>query len=259
MKFVTWSKHMSRRALLMIPVAALVVIAGCINYEQTTKLNLDGSGTAEIHYWAEENSVSFLSSGPLYFDEAKIKEQYKGTGITAKDIKMEMKEADSTRHVNVTVEFKNIQELSKTEAFKGIAITWAESEGNMKFEQKMEPRENSSSMGMDQYTITYVYDMPGEVVSSNATKVEGSKLTWTYKLSDLSKEVILSASVKKGGMMSNTLIIVIIVAGVVILIVVIVVMKKKKPSAGQPPASQPPTPEPPAPQPPQNMENQATE
>jgi hypothetical protein len=210
-----------------VPLILVMFIAGCINYEQTTTLNFDGSGTAEIHYWAEEDVVSFLSDGPLGFDEEKVQSQYEGDGITVLSVATEMLEEDSTRHVRVSLEFESIEELAKTKALKDVDISWVETDGLMKFTQEMKTGDNGGSMGMDQYTISYTYTMPGEIVSSNASDHDGQKLTWEHKLSDLSTGVTLSATVKKASVMSDILVPALIIIAVLIVLVIIIMVIRK--------------------------------
>jgi hypothetical protein len=55
----------------------------------------------------------------------------------------------------------------------------------------------SGQMGASDYTVTYVFEMPAEIVSTNATKKDGQTLTWEYKVSDLGKDIDMTANVKK--------------------------------------------------------------
>jgi hypothetical protein len=52
-------------------------------------------------------------------------------------------------------------------------------------------------MGASDYKVTYVFEMPAEIVSTNATKKDGQTLTWDYKVSDLGKDIDMTANVKK--------------------------------------------------------------
>ncbi|MAT38430.1 MAG: hypothetical protein CL946_02370 [Ectothiorhodospiraceae bacterium] len=217
-----------KRAVRFIPLAALLLIAGCINYEQTTTLNMDGSGSASIHYWAEEGSVMFLSDGPLAFDEEKVKEQYAGEGITIHDVTIETNDEDSTRHVRVKLDFQNIITLAETKAFENVEIVWEEKDGLMNFKQTMKSKDDNN-FGMGDYTITYVYEMPGEIVNSNATKEEGTTLTWENDLADLGGSgVILSATIKKSGMGGDLLMIILIIVGVILLVVIVIAVFGRK-------------------------------
>lgn len=213
-------------------VAVLVfILAGCINYEQKTQLNMDGSGTAQIHYWAEEDVVNFLSDGPLVFDETKAKERFSGEGITVQSVTSEMNEEDSTRHVHVELAFDNIAELAKTKAFEDVDITWEPSGDLMKFTQVIKSGESGGSMGMDEFTLTYTYQMPGEVVSSNATDQDGQQLSWKFKLSDLGGSgVTMSATVKKGSIFAEYTVTIVVVLGVILLLVILFLALRKKPA-----------------------------
>jgi len=218
-------------------IAAVVVMVfstlfcGCINYEQRTKLNYDGSGTMQIHYWAKESDVQWLASSNFGFDEEKIREQYKSDNITIQNIKIETK--DTLKHVYVDLAFKDINKLSEAKGFEKNLSKFEEKNGNKVLTFVLKSDSSSTGLGMDQYKLIYVFEMPGEVIASNATKVEGNILTWEYRLSDLTKDIQLTATVK-GAAKLSILLVSIIVALVVVLVVVVAVAVRKKPSAAQP-------------------------
>jgi uncharacterized lipoprotein YehR (DUF1307 family) len=216
--------------LLTVVVLALALY-GCINYEQEVTLNLDGSGTMKIHYWAKENNVMWLSSNKLAFDEAKIREQYKSDNITVSAVKVESDTKDSTKHVRVELAFKNIAKLTEVPGFKDMTISWTDKGETQVLSHVLKADSSAGGFGMSDYSVTYTYHMPAEVMASNATKTDGKALTWKYSLSDLGKEQTMTATVKKataGNMMTIILIVVVVIA--LIVIVLLVVQRRSRPS-----------------------------
>jgi hypothetical protein len=231
-EIISMKRNVSRYAI----AASLVVIFsvlfyGCINYEQRTKLNYDGSGTMQIHYWAKESDVQWLGSSNFGFDEEKIREQYESDNITIKGIKIETK--DSLKHAFVDLAFKDFNKTDEAKGFEKNLCKFEEKDGNKVLSVVLKSDSSSTGMGMEQYKLTYVFEMPGDVISSNATKVEGNVLTWEYRLSDLTKDIHLTATVR-GGSKSPVLLISLVVAAVILLFVVFAVATRKKPSSPQP-------------------------
>jgi hypothetical protein len=185
---------MTNRIRAAVLCAAALLASGCINYEQRTHLRDDGSGDMEIHYWTKESAVTWLSGEPFKFDEAEIERQYGGSNATVESAKAETNDADSTRHVRVRIAFKDINTLSETPAFRGVRFSFRVAGDSMFFRQEHDANSSANGLGLDRYTVTYAYDLPGDVVRSNATRVDGTTLVWRYKLSDLSNSVALTAT-----------------------------------------------------------------
>ena len=227
---------MPTRLIQNLPVFTMLcmLISGCINYEQHTTLHADGSGTMVIHYWTDESVANFMSGDRLNFNDADIQQQYQAQGVVVKEATSEMNSVDSTRHMRVTLKFDSISALSNTKGFKGTKFTFVRDGGSIVFTQAMEANSSAGGLGLEKYSITYVYEMPGEVVSSNATKVEGNKLTWKYKLPELSKEVMLTATLKAGGGFGGGLLAILIGVGVVFLSVVAFFFIRKRSASTTP-------------------------
>lgn len=203
---------------------------GCINYEQEVTLHLDGSGSMKIHYWAKENNVMWLSNNKLAFDESKIKEQYKSDNVIIKNVKVDSDQKDSTRHVRVELEFKDITRLSEVSGFKDMKITW-EKKGDSKVLMHVLKADTSiSGFGMEEYTVTYKYHMPSEVIASNATNPDGKTLIWNFHLPELKNDVTMTATIKEATGFNSTFVI-IIVAAIVIIIVVVLYKRRMKPES----------------------------
>jgi hypothetical protein len=173
-------------------------VLGCINYEQATTLNTDGSGTMDIHYWINESVSLTGSQGNFAFDRENINKQYEAIGIKVKDVRIESNTSDSTKHVRVKLEFTDITQLSKAAGFKTSGFEWTREGNKITFKQNLHSSGggNMDSFGLDKFTFTYVYNFPGEIVSTNATSFSGHRAEWKFKLSDLSSDRSLIAVIK---------------------------------------------------------------
>ncbi len=188
-------------ALFSFILLAAFLISGCVNYDQKTTLNADGSGSMKIHYWSKMSNFSMGTNlGKFDFDEKKAKENYTSGNTDVKSVKMEDKLDDSTKHVYVELSFKDINKLPDAKGFSGVQPSWKEGKDGMELKYiLLKDTSASKNMGADDYTVTYTFEMPGEIVSTNATKKDGKTLTWDYKVSDLGKDIELTANVKKEG------------------------------------------------------------
>lgn len=194
---------MTRSTKLYPMLAALFFftlhMAGCVNYEQTTKLENDGSGTMKIHYWTKMSNMSMGTTvGNFEFDEQKAKDNFNSSNTEVKNIKAEEDLNDSTKHVRLELSFKNINEIDRAKGFSKVKASWKESADGMELKYTLlKDTSAASQMGASDYKVTYVFEMPAEIVSTNATKKDGQTLTWDYKVSDLGKDIDMTANVKK--------------------------------------------------------------
>lgn len=188
-------------SLFSFLIIAAFLISGCVNYEQDTTLNMDGSGSMKIHYWSKMSNFSMGTTlGKFDFDEKKAKENYSSSNTDVKNVRMEDKLDDSTKHVYVDLTFKDINKLPEAKGFSGVKPSWKEGKDGMELKYLLlKDTSAAKNMGAGDYTVTYTFEMPSEIVSTNATKKDGKTLTWDYKVSDLGKDIELTAVVKKKG------------------------------------------------------------
>jgi hypothetical protein len=177
----------------------MVYLAGCVNYDQHTTLNADGSGSMKIHYWTKMSNFSMGTTlGKFDFEEGKAKENFTSPNTDVKSVKVEDKLDDSTKHVNVELSFKDVNKLSETKGFSEVRPSWKEGKDGMELKYTLlKDSSAANNMGASDYKVTYTFDLPDEIVSTNATKKEGKSCTWEYKVSDLGKDIEMTAVVKK--------------------------------------------------------------
>ena len=175
-------------------------LSGCVNYDQKTELKSDGSGTMKIHYWTGMKNFSMGTTlGKFEFDETKAKGKYTSGNTEVKSIKVEDNLEDSTKHVNIELSFKDINKLGDAKGFDGVLATWKEESDGMKLTYTLlKDSSAAGNMGASDYKITYEFDMPGEIISTNGKK-DGQKVTWDYKVSDLKSNIDMTCVVKGGG------------------------------------------------------------
>jgi len=172
-----------------------VLISGCINYEQKTVLNSDGSGTMKIHYWAKSNNIMGDEISGFGFTEDKAREKFSSSNTQVSDVKIEEKKEDSTKHVYLDLKFKDINKLTDAKGFSKIKASWQKGKEGMEFIYTLLKDTANSGFGMKDYKLIYEFEFPNEILSSNG-KIEGKKVTWNKTLADLNQDVELKAVVK---------------------------------------------------------------
>lgn len=183
--------------LSVILFMAMLYLSGCVNYDQKTTLNSDGSGSMKIHYWSKMSNFSMGTTlGKFDFDEAKAKDNYKSANIDVKSVEVKDKLDDSTKHVNIELSFKDINKLSDAKGFSEVRASWKEGKDGMELKYLLMKDTSAANQSSD-YTVTYTFTLPDEIISTNATKKEEKTCTWEYKLPDLAKDVEMTANVKK--------------------------------------------------------------
>jgi hypothetical protein len=239
----------------------LIVVAGCINYDQELTLNPDGSGTMMVRYDSAaqsgeetEGSISMGAAPKLSFTEDEIKAEYEGAPFTVRDIVIGKTDKDAPE-ATYYIDFDNISDLNGRGIFAlegdKLKQTFSlDTSGDLAvFKQlvqlKMDVEDPSS---LSEYKFTYKLNAPGPIKETNGT-AEGNVVTWEYTLDKLiNNDVEMTASYEQGGAGGGKVALIIgiilcVIIVIVIIIVIIVLLTKKKKPAG--PAATPSQPEPP--------------
>ncbi len=189
------------KSLLSVSILFLtaVFLSGCVNLEQKTKLNADGSGTMNIKYWTKSSNVSSDELSGFGFTEAKVKSNYTSANTEPAEIKIEKNASeDSLAVVTLTVKFKDLNKLSEASAFKKIKASWADGKEGKEFKYVLlQDTSSAKNMGMEEYKLNYEFEFPGEVLSTNGVK-DGQKVKWEKTVADLKEDITMSATVKSG-------------------------------------------------------------
>lgn len=189
------------KSLLSISVLFMVAvfISGCVNVDQKTKLDADGSGTMSVKYWTKSSNVSGEELSGFGFTEAKVKSNYTSSNTEPSDIKIEKNATtDSTSVVTLKVKFKDINKLSDAAAFKKIKASYVDGKEGKDFKYVLlQDTASAKNMGMNEYKLTYEFEFPGEVVTTNGNK-DGQKVKWEKTVADLKSDIEMTATVKAG-------------------------------------------------------------
>jgi hypothetical protein len=183
---------------IIILFTSAVIFTSCVNYEQKTKLNEDGSGSMKIHYWTSMKNFSMGSTiGKFEFEESKAKEKFTSKNTEITKIEAEEKLDDSTKHVKIELNFKDINKLTEAKGFENITSSWKEVSDGMELKYTLQ-KDTSAASGFDagNYTITYEFEMPNEIVSTNGIK-DGQIVKFSKTTADLKEDIDMIIVVKK--------------------------------------------------------------
>jgi hypothetical protein len=231
---------------------ALLVVAGCINYDQELTLNPDGSGTVKIRYdrtggsSGEEGEASLDVSGApkLSFTEDEIMAEYEGAPVTVRDIAIGETDA-GVPEATYVIDFKNVTDLNGYGIFAlegdKLKQTFSldQSGENQVFKQLVQLKMDVKDVSpLSDYKFTYILHAPGEVAETNGA-VTDQTVKWEYTLDKLiNTDTEMTATYKaaapagaKVAVIIAVIIIIIIVIVIIIVIIVLLTRKKKKPAA----------------------------
>lgn len=186
--------------LLSLFIMGVFFVTGCVNVNQKGKLQKDGSGSIDLHYWTKMKNVKNKQElGGFSFDEGKIKSKYSSSNNDVKDVKIEDKLDDSTKHVNVSIEFDDLNKLSSASGFAKVTPTWKEGKEGSEFEYIIKQDTSAAkTMNASKYELVYEFEFPDEVLKTNGIK-DGKKVKWERSLKDLKEDLVLTATVKSDG------------------------------------------------------------
>ncbi len=193
---------------LFVMVVVAFGLVGCLKVDQTLNINNDGSGSLSMSYSMQESTIRQMEamaamegedSGDMdfEFDEESVREDLKQLeehGITVKTVESEVK--DGWRVMNIELDFEDIAALMKTDFYDEDTFTISKNEaGNYVIKtvaEEMEQPDEEMDAAMLQsmapmfagMRITQHINVPGDIVKSNAAKVDGKTASWIYDIDE---------------------------------------------------------------------------
>lgn len=191
---------MKRRLLLFtVLVAAAVLGAGCINYDQEMIIKEDGSGTIGVHYESYDPTGEY-GAPRLSFTEKEIKDEYLSPGIKVRDIELVVttEEEGGPSEATYYIDFEDIGDLNGRGVFAAKDVTTAADRMTQVF-SLVETAETTTFtqtclLNMDvedaseltDYEFTYALTCPDEVTMTNGkVRLDGRTVVWTFPLPEL--------------------------------------------------------------------------
>lgn len=243
------------RTLCSFTCLALLLIAGCINYDQQMELNTNGSGKLIMHYSMAQQLVSMMQMGGAAGGEKdqqmpfKVKEDEVKADLTAPGVKVEKFESKTEgdqQHFYVHISFDKVTNLNNTKTFKEMPISWKEENGTVTFSQVLKAKKKEAAPSGDEAmgkqmaqamfgnaAFKYSVKLPSKALPSPATNgtisEDGKSVSWSFPLVELdSGDKVMTASFKSG-LGIKTLVIVLGVGFLVLLgLIGIIMMMRKK-------------------------------
>lgn len=206
------------------------IFGGCLNYYQETTLKTDGSGEMFIHYWMKLTTAqdSMIVGRFGIFNQDSIRSEFTSKYNTIDNVEVYTDGNDSTIHAKVELTFQNIDSLNNSKAFKDVNFSIKDGASGQKvFSQFIPPAATGFGFDADQFDITYVYYLPGDIITHNAQDLSSNKLTWHYKLSEIGMGKTITATYRPFKL-KETPVWIYILAMLVIIIVVVFLFKKNK-------------------------------
>jgi hypothetical protein len=162
---------------LFATLLCLVVFPGCL---VSGKINAAGAGTVTIR--------SRLTT-PNQLD-ATAKQ------MVSTSVRLVSAKADADKWATFELAFDDVSKLSTTEVFENATFTLSDGEGGLKtfsvrYANKKPARLSDELLNYYGREATFRIELPGEVVDSNATSVDGQTAAWTYPLEKLTSGPIL--------------------------------------------------------------------
>ena len=176
----------------------IFLLSGCIELEQQTKLNADGSGTMDIHYWTKTSNIIGEEIAGFGFTDDKVNVNYTSPNSEVSEVKIEKNLEDSTTHVSLKLTFKDINRITDAKAFSKVKATWEKHADGMLFQYILiKDTANANQPGMNDYKLTYEFEFPNEIVRANGI-MKDKKVIWEKTIADLKEDVEMTAIVKEG-------------------------------------------------------------
>lgn len=219
---------MKKLILLLLPI--LITFTGCLNYIQNTVIYPDGSGTMEIKYWmkfSDTTSVATILNLEL-FNTDSIRSEFSSEFVNIIDVSTYSDTTDSTLQAEIELSFNHVDSLNTANAFSQSRFLLEDGAAGQKiFSQFIPPVTTGFGIDGSNYSVTYNYEIRGDIITHNATNKSGNNLIWSYSLAEIGRGKTISVTFKPFKL-KETPYWIYILAGLVLLIVVFFLIRKKK-------------------------------
>jgi hypothetical protein len=222
---------MNRRIPLLIVFSFLLFINGCLNYKQITTIRKDGSGNMFIHYWMKWNSQkdSLIVEQLGIFNKDSVNKEFSSEYSSIKKVEVYKDNSDSTIHAQVSLDFHSLDSLNKTPAFRKSELSIKDGPKSTKiFSQFVPPFATGFGYSSKNFSITYVYYLPGETLTHNATEIDRNKLTWKFSLDDIGTGKYITATYRPFKLQETPVWIYICALFVLIVVIIFLFSKRMK-------------------------------
>lgn len=182
---------------LKLSVLILVFLGGCLNYTQVTTIKTDGSGNMFIHYWLKWGSTrdSLIVEQLGIFQKDSVYKEFSSEFNRITNVEVYRDFGDSTIHAKVEFDFNTLDSLNMTPAFRESQLTIKDGDNNIKiFSQFIPPIATGFGFENKEFSLTFIYYLPGEILSHNATEISRNKLTWKYSPADIGTGKYITAT-----------------------------------------------------------------
>ena len=172
-------------------------ITSCLNYTQITTIKTDNSGKMFIHYWMhmDPDLDSLLLTKLGLFNEDSLNNIFESKITELNFTNVYHDYSDSTLHAQIEFEFVNFDSLNSLQFFKHSELSVKDGDEDTKiFSQFIQPFTTNFGLYDKSLTISYVYYLPGEILSHNANSISRNKLTWNFSLDNIGTGKIISAN-----------------------------------------------------------------
>ncbi len=212
-----------------IYIILLLFINGCLNYMQVTTIKKDGSGNMFIHYWMKWTNPrdSIIVEQLGLFNQDSVYKEFSSEYSTITNVEVYRDYEDSTIHAKVELEFGSLDSLNSTRAFRDSKLSIKDGEKNTKiFSQFIKPIATGFGFESKNFSLTFIYYLPGQILSHNATEISRNKLTWKYTLDEIGTGKYITATYRQFKLKETPLWI--YFAALFVLIIVITFLFSKK-------------------------------
>jgi hypothetical protein len=198
----------------------LVMVAGCISYEQHITFESDGSGRVVLDTWVDyfdndeggDQAVGEKTAPEIGEELAPAFAGLKGVTIEENWTKVEGEEDNRREHTRLVLTFDKVERLNGRGVFENQKLSFKKKGKEFAFtqvirnEQKEETEdyaEESEELArtlFEDYTLTYTVVMPGRVTDADgAVGDDGRTVTWQWPLYDFSneEEITMKATSRK--------------------------------------------------------------
>ncbi len=184
-----------------------------------------------IHYWMKWSSSkdSSLVEQLGIFSKDSVYKEFSSEYSSIKKVEVFKDYNDSTIHTQVSLDFNSLDSLNRTPAFRKSELSIKDGSKNTKiFSQFVPPIATGFGFESKNFSITYIYYLPGETLSHNATEIERNKLSWKFSPDDIGTGKYITATYRPFKLQETPVWIYFCALGVFLVVIVFLFSKRMK-------------------------------
>ncbi len=218
-----------KNSFIFIVFTSLILLTGCIEYEQWTTIKSDSSGDMYIHYsmpLAADYDSSKISSF-IYFNPDSLTRLISTDYTEVIKIQVYLM-PDSSIHTSLGFKYNHLDSLNNLPLLKNAQISLKEGpDKTLIFSQYINSLPLFPGLDVENFKYKYTFHFPGKIIRHNASSQNKNTLIWDFANNEVRKFQTLNVTYRPFKLKETPPFIHYAMAGIIAIVIYFLFRKRK--------------------------------